>query len=300
MSQLIKIILFIVTISVVSLNAIENEHATFSKNSEAIINLPYGVTLHKKRVEDESFMTEYTYVFTQNGKEVDRISDYRIFDIYDGDMDKDGVEELLFSTFSGGAHCCFEYVIIQIEEKMQKATRISLSSAESIEFKDLDGDGKKEWILWDDQYSYFADFSFAGSPGLKIAASYSKGALSLRPDLMKKYILNKKEQLSRFIVSYRTYEDKNYLTMEKESGRIGLEMFLYYFYLGEYQKGTEVLQKHAYFDGEISKKLFFKEFVERASQSYFWNQLKEINFGKNILSNEEVQALLENSLIGKG
>jgi len=275
---------------------LEPNASTTLKSSSEDIKLPYGITINKHRQENEDLSHNEKYTIAQNGKVIDVLEDYYIYDVFDGDMDKDGVRELIFKTYSGGAHCCFDLFLIQIEPRLQKSLILPMNNAENVEFKDLDDDGINEWILWDDHYSYFADFCFACSPGLKIVTSYRKGTLTLRPDLMQKHKLNKKEPMSRFKVGYHTYEGKNYLTMAQESGRIGFERFLFYFYLGKYKEGIEVLQQYAYFDGETSKKLFFKKFVERASQSYFWKQLKEINFGKNALSDGEVQVLLERSL----
>ena len=124
--------------------------ATSPTTSEEVLKLPHGINLTKQTKHYENLSTEYTYSFIQNSQKIDQIKEYRIYDFYEGDIDKDGIIDMVFQTFSGGAHCCFDIFVAHIEPKMQKLIRLPMKNAESVEFKDLDGDGIDEWIFWDD------------------------------------------------------------------------------------------------------------------------------------------------------
>lgn len=235
-------------------------------------HLPYGIKLDKCTHENEDLSRHAKYTFTQKGKLVDAIEDYDISDLYDGDMDKDGVREIIFKTYSGGAHCCFDLYIAQITKEMKKPMKIPLNNLDTIEFKDLDGDGIQEWIMYDDRYSYFLT-CFACSPYVKVVATYKKGKLLLRPKLTKKHTADALKKLSPARVSLNKH---GYLHATQAFTPV-VNSFLYHFYSGDTDEALGVIDQYLIFEGRGVKLLFLKALFESMSESYFWDQLRKIN-----------------------
>jgi len=235
------------------------------------VYLPYGINI-EYTYENKDLSRHAKYTFTQKGKLVDVIEDYDINDIYDGDMDKDGVREMIFKTYSGGAHCCSDLYIAQLTKEMKKPLKIPLNNLDTIKFKNLDGDGIQEWIMYDDCYSYFLT-CFACSPYVKIVVSYKKGKLILRPKLTKKYTAEGLEKLSKAKISLNK---RGYLNVTQAFSPV-VNYFLYHFYSGDREEALKVIDEYLIFEGRGVKLLFLKELFESMSESYFWDQLREIN-----------------------
>lgn len=245
------------------------------RSSSKDVNLPYDITLEKQKQEngDLSHNNE-KYTIRQKGVIVDVIEGYYIDDIYDGDMDKDGVRDLIFKTYDGGAHCCFDLYIMQVTEEMKKPMKLPLKNLDAIQYKDLDGDGIQEWIMYDDRYSYFLT-CFACSPVVQVVATYKKGKLILRPKLTKKYTVPKLKKLTPSHVFLNSYGDF-YASQEEHFSAI-VESLLFHFYSGDTNEALYIIDKYLIFEGRGVKLLFLKALIERMSESYFWDQLRKIN-----------------------
>jgi hypothetical protein len=85
------------------------------------------------------------------------------------DLDADGVDDAIVIHFTGGAHCCFEYLIFsEAPDGIQLDDSFSLGNAVIGAVEDLDGDGVPELETGDDRLAYFPDLSYAGSPFLPL------------------------------------------------------------------------------------------------------------------------------------
>ena len=77
------------------------------------------------------------------------------------DLDADGEPEVLVDTFTGGAHCCALTEILRFDATTYAPAETSWGNI-GYDLKDLDGDGRPEFITADDAFSY-AFASYAGS-----------------------------------------------------------------------------------------------------------------------------------------
>ena len=85
------------------------------------------------------------------------------------DLNGDGLVEVIVRHFTGGAHCCFEYVFFsEGPEGIRLDDSFSLGNGAIGTIEDLDGDGVPELDGSDDRLAYFPDLSFAGSPFLPL------------------------------------------------------------------------------------------------------------------------------------
>jgi hypothetical protein len=88
---------------------------------------------------------------------------------FTGDLNADGVQDVIVFHFTGGAHCCFEYLAFsESAAGIQLDHYFSLGNGGIGSVADLDGDGVPELEAWDDRLSYFTDLSYAASPSLPL------------------------------------------------------------------------------------------------------------------------------------
>jgi hypothetical protein len=85
------------------------------------------------------------------------------------DLDGDGVQDVIVFHFTGGAHCCSEYMVFRdTYTGILLDDYFSLGNAGIGAVEDLDGDGIPELDAYDDRLAYFPDLSYADSPFLPL------------------------------------------------------------------------------------------------------------------------------------
>ena len=89
------------------------------------------------------------------------------------DIDNDGQSEAVVEYRSGGAHCCYTYLIYKkAKTKLKLIGAIYLGDSSEPVFKDLDNDGVMEILVLDGRLAYFGGLCFACSPSLPLIISY--------------------------------------------------------------------------------------------------------------------------------
>ena len=100
------------------------------------------------------------------------------------DLTGDGNSELILVIYSGGAHCCWTYLIATSRPKPAILARIY--NERGIGFEDLDHDGRTELVTLDGAFDYFDDschactafplviLRFNGDELADVSPSYSK------------------------------------------------------------------------------------------------------------------------------
>jgi hypothetical protein len=82
------------------------------------------------------------------------------------DLDGDGEPEVVYSAYTGGAHCCSIVDVFQLNAAGNgyAATEQNFFDP-GFRLKDLDGDGRPEWLTGDDAFAYrFTAYAFSGLP----------------------------------------------------------------------------------------------------------------------------------------
>jgi uncharacterized protein YecT (DUF1311 family) len=83
--------------------------------------------------------------------------------------------QVLFSSFSGGAHCCTSLTLLEIKDGAWRATDLGQRDGDAAQLpRDVDGDGLKEFIFGDQSFLYAFD-SYAGSWAPTVVISVSDG-----------------------------------------------------------------------------------------------------------------------------
>lgn len=89
------------------------------------------------------------------------------------DIDNDGQLEAVVEYRSGGAHCCYTYLIYKkAKTKLKLIGSIYLGDSSEPVFKDMDNDGVMEMLALDSRLAYFGGLCFACSPFLPLIVSY--------------------------------------------------------------------------------------------------------------------------------
>lgn len=117
-----------------------------------------------------------------------------------GDLTADGQTSLLFTTYSGGAHCCFLAEIVVLGEEAKFLLSVDLGNyGEFLELEQLDGDQAYELTAASDLFAYF-HLSFAASPGIPLVFDFDGSSFVVAtekfPDIVRAQIADGYKQIS--------------------------------------------------------------------------------------------------------
>jgi hypothetical protein len=101
------------------------------------------------------------------------------------DLDADGEPEVLVDAYTGGAHCCAQTEILRFDGAAYATSEASWGNI-GYELKDLDGDGRPEFVTADDAFSY-AFSSFAGSYHPPLVLDYDPAAKGSFSDVTRRF-----------------------------------------------------------------------------------------------------------------
>jgi hypothetical protein len=96
------------------------------------------------------------------------------------DIDGDGLPDLIVSSWSGGAHCCYATTVYSIGAAARVTLAIDTGNCGQGDFADLDGDRVLEFVTCDDQFAY-AYCPFAVSPFPTVVLGYDRSERRYRP-----------------------------------------------------------------------------------------------------------------------
>jgi hypothetical protein len=169
------------------------------------------------------------------------------------DLDGDKEPELIVNFFSGGAHCCSTSAIYRFNVNTatyEPITHFWGNGGSPEELKDLNGDGRLEFVSHDDRFAY-AFGSYAGS-GYPIQIwNYDRGTMRDVTKRHKKLIYNDAS------FWWETFQKQK---QDKESVEFGKGPLAAYvadkYLLGQGKEGWDLAQKAYYGD---DKKAFFKQ-----------------------------------------
>lgn len=84
------------------------------------------------------------------------------------DLTGDDVPNLLLEAYSGGAHCCFSYVLLELGDELRELWRIETRDS-GIVVVDLEDDGRRQALFADMSYAYeFCPFAQTPAPPVVI------------------------------------------------------------------------------------------------------------------------------------
>jgi len=138
-----------------------------------------------------------------------------------GDLNADGVEDVMLFHFTGGAHCCSEYLVFrETPAGIVLDDWFSLGNGGVGGVEDLDGDGVPELNGWDDRLSYFADQPYAASPSLPLVLC--RTAEGKYTDCTVQFPQRMREAADGFEVELREAVQRQATDEEKRRAALGL------------------------------------------------------------------------------
>src|SRR3954453_17976718 len=82
------------------------------------------------------------------------------------DLDGGGEPEVIYSAYTGGAHCCSVAQIYRLNDTVTGYTAVALNFGDpGFDVRDIGGDARPEFISRDDAFAYrFTAYAFSGLP----------------------------------------------------------------------------------------------------------------------------------------
>ncbi|RZM77145.1 hypothetical protein [Leptolyngbya iicbica] len=126
---------------------------------------------------ETQYLTYEVYVNDEFQTQVRQEVDFRFADFSLQNLDPDGVPEVIFHRYTGGAHCCSIYTIYSAQgDRLHRTLTYPLDAAGAGGFEDLDGDGYSEFLSADQRFLY-AFGSYASSWPPNIFLTFRNGSL---------------------------------------------------------------------------------------------------------------------------
>jgi len=216
------------------------------------------------------------------------------------DIDNDGIPDIILKYYSSGAHCCHEYTLISLGNKLKFSNILygkDTENHEKFRFMDIDGDGRYEAIGKDWTFAYW-NASFAGSPAPRVILRFKEGEFHLAEDLMKKPPPSRKS-LRKNAYNLRKAMIENALKMEEPTppGMFRFEFrwpwdwdsslwdeLLKLIYTGNGNLAWQYCDWYWSIPDEIdaktrdkNKRDFIRAFKKQLAKSIYWEDLKKLN-----------------------
>jgi len=186
------------------------------------------------------------------------------------DLTGKGIPDLLIAEWTGGAHCCYNFYLFEIGRKFREVTEIEAQHGGLSYFKDLDGDGKLEFVGNDFTFAYvYTDF--ADSPAPRIILRFQSDRYVLAADLMRKPAPSVAD------VESKIREIRGADSWQQNAPPLELwAWMIQLIYTGQAKLAWNVYDR-AWPETVPGKEDSLVDFQSKLSQSPYWPQIKKMN-----------------------
>jgi hypothetical protein len=197
-----------------------------------------------------------------------------------GDVDGDGRGELILESYSGGAHCCFSYLIFSLGDTPALMARFEAQDSGAM-LKDDDGDGIIEFHSEDMAFAYFGA-PFAASVRAPIVVVYDNGAFHLAEHFMRKPAPSEDEWKKRADGVRADWDNKEVMDMtfdSEEWGRVPPSLWrnmLDLIYSGNGELAWKFLDE-LWPGDKPGKDAFRKDFEAQLATSAYYDDVLKLN-----------------------
>lgn len=95
-----------------------------------------------------------------------------------------GKPNLILNEWSGGAHCCFSFHVLELGDRPREIAVVDAADSDYAHFEDVNHDGHYEFVGWDFTFAYWRT-GFSQSPAPRILLRFDGMKYELAPDLMR-------------------------------------------------------------------------------------------------------------------
>ena len=177
---------------------------------------------------------------------------------------------LVITSWSGGAHCCFTFQVFQIGSDFKKIAELNAEHGDLSHFEDLHHDGILVFVTNDWTFAYW-NTSFLDSPAPDIKLQFRNGKYELAKDLM----VRPPPGPARLVDKARVVRVLDPTPWGTPPSRLWSEM-LELIYSGNMQLATRFLDL-AWNPRWGDKKTFQREFDRQLSKSPYWPQVRQLS-----------------------
>jgi hypothetical protein len=178
------------------------------------------------------------------------------------DLTGDSTPEIVASTWSGGAHCCYSTAIYSVGRDVRSLLTIETGNCGPGELQDLDADGRMEVVTCDDRWAYeYCSFAESPMPRVVFAYNTTRGA----------YEIATPRYAARFRADVATQTLEARKRMEQEGGKdpgadkcTVLQPALSLIYTGQLDEGRRLI-RDLYRGADVDA--FEREVIESARAS---------------------------------
>ncbi|MDJ0542876.1 MAG: hypothetical protein PX637_00705, partial [Microcystis sp. M53601_WE4] len=240
-----------------------------------------------ERVDDNSDINNVSYQIFYNEQLYQQNSEYSAFGsgyVELIDLDNNGIDEIIVSTYSGGAHCCTSLVIYtwQKDKFIREETGFLDGSGGS--FEDLDGDNNYEFVTVDNAFLYAFSSYAASFPPSRIY-TFQQGKLA---DVTRKYPQELRKTLAAMLKAFQLAKKEKAEVNGILAGYVAQKILLgeyeeaWQFLLANYDKNSDwgldihgqsiALGKYPDFPAALSAFLLKNGYLGSAEKVCWWGQ----------------------------
>lgn len=156
--------------------AIDHDTPTFQNREISSGKVKVSVSYDGKNNQglNEENNVRYTLYYDGQEKVRETTSTFTVGNVSLQDLDSNGTPEVIVETYSGGAHCCTEHTVYTWRGNTFTSAKLGPSDGNGGAFKDLNGDGRMEFVTYDNSFLYTFD-AYAGSFPPSVILSYRNG-----------------------------------------------------------------------------------------------------------------------------
>ena len=182
------------------------------------------------------------------------------------DLTGRGKPNVIVNEWSGGAHCCFIFHVLELGTPVREVAAIRADDSDYAHFEDLNHDGKFEFVVWDFTFAYWHT-GFAQSPAPRVVLRFSGTRYKLASDLMSKAPLSAEELTKKAAELKNTEWDDGYPPPELWGTMLDL------IYTGNSEEAWKLVPA-VWKPNGVSERQFFIDFCAQLSKSRYFSELR--------------------------
>lgn len=201
------------------------------------IKVSVSYTPNDVNVSGSSDDKNLTYSIYYNDQKQIEAKDYTRYtgEVVLQDLDKNGINEVVIRTFSGGAHCCTNHIIYTWDNTQFIKTETGYLDGNGGGFEDINGDGTLEFLTYDNSFLYKFS-SYAGSFPPSLIYNFEKGKLN---NITRNHPKILRETLQRMYEAIKERQKDDYEINGVLAGYVAQKILL-----GEYEEGWKFMLAH--------------------------------------------------------